>query len=105
MSFKDLLVFVDALPGGDRRLDLAINLARRYGAHLTGIHVPRPPELETTVAHDVSVADAVLSRAAQIGADLIVMGAYGHSRFHESVFGGATRDVLQQASLPVFMAH
>jgi nucleotide-binding universal stress UspA family protein len=44
MSFKDLLVFVDALPGGDERLDLAANLARRHDAHLTAVHVVRPPE-------------------------------------------------------------
>ena len=39
MSFKDLLVFVDALPGGPERLDLAVDLARRHDAHLTAVHV------------------------------------------------------------------
>ncbi len=38
-------------------------------------------------------------------ADLLVMGAYGHSRFRESVIGGATRDMLELADVPVFMAH
>jgi nucleotide-binding universal stress UspA family protein len=38
-------------------------------------------------------------------ADLLVMGAYGHSRFREAVLGGATRDMLELAEVPVFMAH
>jgi nucleotide-binding universal stress UspA family protein len=45
MSFKDFLVFVDALPGGDERLDLAVALARQHDAHLTAVHVVRPPEV------------------------------------------------------------
>ncbi|MBL7309716.1 universal stress protein, partial [Escherichia coli] len=38
-------------------------------------------------------------------ADLIVMGAYGHSRLREWAFGGATRDILQASSLCCLMAH
>src|SRR5215471_7976464 len=45
VSFKDLLVFVDALPGGDERLDLAVALARQHEAHVTAVHVVRPPEV------------------------------------------------------------
>lgn len=48
----------------------------------------------------------VLSRHAQdTAADLIVMGAYGHSRFRESILGGTTRNMLEHAQLPVLMAH
>lgn len=48
----------------------------------------------------------VLSRHAQdTDADLIVMGAYGHSRFRESILGGTTRNMLEHAKLPVLMAH
>lgn len=36
---------------------------------------------------------------------MIVMGAYGHSRFRESILGGATRDMLEEVSIPVLMAH
>ena len=61
--------------------------------------------VETAVAHDVGVADAVLSRAAQVGADLIVMGAGGHSRLHEMIFGGATLDMLEQTRIPLLIAH
>lgn len=51
------------------------------------------------------VSDVLLRHASDIEADMLVMGAYGHSRFREAVFGGATRDMLEQADLPVFMAH
>ncbi len=52
-----------------------------------------------------TLADQLSSRAVETGADVIVMGAYGHSRLREAVLGGVTRDMLQRASLPVFMAH
>jgi nucleotide-binding universal stress UspA family protein len=51
------------------------------------------------------VSDVLLRHADDMKADMLVMGAYGHSRFREAVFGGATRDMLEQADLPVFMAH
>ncbi len=38
-------------------------------------------------------------------ADLLVMGAYGHSRFREAILGGATRDMLEEAEVPVLLAH
>jgi nucleotide-binding universal stress UspA family protein len=39
------------------------------------------------------------------GADMIVMGGYGHSRFREAILGGATRNMLEIAEVPVLMAH
>ncbi|MDQ2089581.1 universal stress protein [Marimonas arenosa] len=51
------------------------------------------------------VSDVLMRHANDIDADLIVMGAYGHSRFREAILGGATRYMLEQAKLPVFMAH
>jgi len=54
---------------------------------------------------DIDVADALLSRVADVGADLLVMGGYGHSRLRELILGGATRQVLTQLSVPVLMAH
>lgn len=56
-----------------------------------------------TQEHDVG--NLLLSRAADIGANLLVMGAYGHSRTREWVLGGATRTILQTMTLPVLMAH
>lgn len=51
------------------------------------------------------MGNALLSRAADLGADLLVMGSYGHSRAREWVLGGATRTILQTMTLPVLMAH
>ena len=51
------------------------------------------------------VSDILNRHAADSEADMIVMGAYGHSRFREAILGGATRNMLEQASVPVFMAH
>lgn len=49
--------------------------------------------------------EALLSTAADLGSDLIVMGAYGHTRFREVVLGGVTRTVLASMTVPVLMAH
>jgi nucleotide-binding universal stress UspA family protein len=51
------------------------------------------------------VAEEVLKLCADLGADLLVMGCYGHSRLRETVFGGATSRVLRDMTLPVLMAH
>lgn len=52
-----------------------------------------------------SEARAVLDHAEAIGADLIVMGGYGRSRVSELIFGGMTREMLREASIPVLMAN
>jgi nucleotide-binding universal stress UspA family protein len=52
-----------------------------------------------------TVGATLLAHAAKKQADLLVMGAYGHSRLREMILGGATRDVLAAATLPVLMAH
>jgi nucleotide-binding universal stress UspA family protein len=49
--------------------------------------------------------EALISHASDVGADLLVIGAYGHSRMREFVFGGATRYVLQSMTVPVLMSH
>ena len=51
------------------------------------------------------VSDVLIRHAGDMDADMIVMGAYGHSRFREAIFGGATRYMLEQAKVPVLMAH
>ncbi len=51
------------------------------------------------------VSDVLNRHAADTEADMLVMGAYGHSRFREAILGGATRNMLEQATVPVFMAH
>jgi nucleotide-binding universal stress UspA family protein len=51
------------------------------------------------------VGELLLSRVFDLGADLLVMGCYGHSRAREWVLGGASRSVLSAMTLPVLMAH
>jgi nucleotide-binding universal stress UspA family protein len=79
------------LPGADISLHLA-----RHGVEA---------EIERMVSADLPVGEALLSRAADLGADLLVMGAYGHSRARELVLGGATRSLLRSMTLPVLMSH
>lgn len=61
--------------------------------------------LRRDVADSVDVGEVILSRVADLGADLIVMGIYGHSRVREMVLGGASRTLLAGMTVPVFMAH
>jgi nucleotide-binding universal stress UspA family protein len=79
------------LPGADISLHLA-----RHGVRA---------EIERTVSADLPVGEVLLSRAADLGADLLVMGAYGHSRARELLLGGATRSLLRSMTLPVLMSH
>lgn len=51
------------------------------------------------------VSDVLNRHAVDTSSDMIVMGAYGHSRFREAILGGATRNMLEKAAVPVFMAH
>jgi nucleotide-binding universal stress UspA family protein len=54
---------------------------------------------------DVDVGEDLLSRSSDLGADLLVMGCYGHSRAREWVLGGVSRSMLRAMTLPVLMAH
>ncbi len=60
---------------------------------------------ETETAGDIGVDDLLLSRAADLAADLLVMGAYGHSRLREFVLGGVSRGIFRHMTLPVLLAH
>jgi nucleotide-binding universal stress UspA family protein len=79
------------LPGADIALHLA-----RHGVE---------GQIERTVSAGLPVGEVLLSRAADLGADLIVMGAYGHSRVREMLLGGVTRSVLRSMIVPVLMSH
>jgi nucleotide-binding universal stress UspA family protein len=52
-----------------------------------------------------SVAKGLLEQAEALQADLVVMGAYGHSRLREMILGGVTREFLSSSGMPVLMAH
>jgi nucleotide-binding universal stress UspA family protein len=62
-------------------------------------------DVKRIVASDTDVANTLLSYAADVSADLIVMGGYGHSRLREFILGGATRGILQSMTVPVLMSH
>lgn len=62
-------------------------------------------EAAYTVAEDIGVGDIILSRAADLGSDLLVMGGYGHSRTRQLILGGATRSILEHMTLPVLLSH
>jgi nucleotide-binding universal stress UspA family protein len=64
-----------------------------------------PAQAETTVSDGTPIADVILSLAADLTADLVVMGAWGHSRLREYVLGGASRGILQEMTVPVLMSH
>lgn len=92
-----LAMVLDDAPEQDQRMpgaDMAQHLARH------GINVELKPLTGWT-----HVQEALLNEAKQQGADLIVMGGYGHSRFQQMVMGGVTRHVLEKAAVPVLMAH
>lgn len=76
--------------------DIATTLAR---------HDVRVTVRETVQTLDASVGDALLSEARDVGANLIVMGGYGHARWQEVVLGRATRTVLRVMTIPVLMSH
>jgi nucleotide-binding universal stress UspA family protein len=75
--------------------DIALHLARH------GVKV----EAERAIAHDISVGDAILAEIGDNGQDMVVMGAYGHSRLQEFVLGGVTREMLNVMAAPVLMSH
>lgn len=81
----------DEIPGAD----IGHHLARH------GINV----DVKRIVAEDVDVPNTILSYAADVSAELIVMGGYGHSRLREFVLGGATRDILASMTVPILMSH
>ena len=54
---------------------------------------------------EATIGQALQDRALQGGADLLVMGAFGHSRLREFILGGATREVLDCPQLPVLLSH
>lgn len=64
-----------------------------------------PAEVHNIDGLGRSEARALLDDAIALGADLIVLGAYGHSRAREFLFGGVTREVLAASSIPMLMAH
>jgi len=79
------------LPGADMAEHLA-----RHGLKVEVVSLPR---------EGASAGVAILRRAREAGADLVVAGGYGHSRMRQLVFGGVTRHLFEQADMPVLFSH
>lgn len=80
-------------------LNLDTSIAATLGRH--GIK----PTIYSTVAPDSTVGDEILTFIADLDADLLVMGAYGHSRMRELVFGGTTRHIARNMRVPTLFSH
>lgn len=81
--------------GEEPGADIARHLARH------GLKV----EVAKAIADDVPDSALLLNHASDIGADLLVMGAYGHSRLREFILGGVTRSLLREMTVPVLLSH
>jgi nucleotide-binding universal stress UspA family protein len=93
------IVVIDPPAHGAERADpggLLCQLLVRHGVHA-----------EVTVLAKTlpRVSDVLVRHLREVNSDLLVMGAYGHSRFREAILGGATRDMLEAAEIPVLLAH
>lgn len=88
---------IDPEEADDR--DPGSDIARHLASH--GLNV----EAHRMNRGDISTAEALLSASSDLGSDIIVMGAYGHSRMREIAFGGTTRAMLANAPLPLLLSH
>lgn len=84
----------DDIHGDQPGADIALYLARH------GVRVEVSVE-----ASNIDIGNSLLSLASDMHVDLIVMGGYGHSRFRETILGGATRTMMQTMTVPVLMSH
>ena len=91
------IVCVDPDDSADR--DPGADIAAHLAHH--GVRA----EAHRMASGDLSTSDTLISATSDLGSDLVVMGAYGHSRLRELVFGGVTRSVLEHMPIPVLMAH
>jgi nucleotide-binding universal stress UspA family protein len=101
MSASSAVTVLLVDPEEDADIDLAEHLVTHLGRH--GLHARTQ-----IIRHDLATmaaSDTILTQVAELDADLLVMGAYSHSRFREIILGGVTRDILRDMNLPVLMAH
>jgi nucleotide-binding universal stress UspA family protein len=84
---------------GDMRMDDLIAQLAWYGVNARGHRFP------ALTRQRVATGDLLLSATRDVGADLLVMGAYGHAPWREFLLGGATREVLRGSLFPVLLSH
>lgn len=94
---KSLVTILSVNPGPESAPDEALVL------HLERHGLKAKKEID--VVDEIDVADDILSRTMDLGADLIVMGAYSHSRLRELILGGTTQAILEHMTVPVLMSR
>jgi nucleotide-binding universal stress UspA family protein len=77
--------------------------AEKLAGHLARHEVPS--KIVTLTAARSDIQPTILSLAAEESVDMLVMGAYGHSRLQEMVLGGVTREMLRTMTVPTLMSH
>jgi nucleotide-binding universal stress UspA family protein len=97
-SVVEVVAFEPQRSGSDHGAEPGADIALYLARHGVKVSVARQQA-------GIDIGSQILSRAADTDADLVVMGAYGHSRAREIVLGGATRSLLQAMTVPVLMAH
>jgi len=92
-------VLILSINGDDAPSNVAAQLSDYLAWH--GVSA----EIETAPVSESQVGETVLKKSCDWNADLLIMGAYTHSRLRQLIFGGVTRHVLAEATLPVVMVH
>lgn len=90
------VVEVNSLPPGTSHAELLCEQLARHGVTAVAEHI---------VAVDVSIGDALLNRIPEEGVDLLVMGAYAHTRLGALTVGDVARHILRHMTVPVLMSH
>jgi nucleotide-binding universal stress UspA family protein len=109
-AFNDALIFLTpaervvllvgvASESGEKREPPTDDMVAHLQRHGVTAEVMRAPAIEGDVGR------LLLSKAKELGADMIVMGAFHHSRWREFILGGVTLTMLEEATIPLFMAH
>lgn len=80
--------------GGHAHTDALLKLLKSHGIKAKRCAMP-----------DIDPSEAIIAQAAEMDADVIVMGAYGHARLREIILGGVTRDLLKRAPTCLLLAH
>jgi nucleotide-binding universal stress UspA family protein len=93
------ITVIDPPTQGEERSDPGGMLCQMLVRH--GVHA----EVSVLARSLPRVSDVLARHIWDQNADMLVMGAYGHSRFREAILGGATRNMLEKAEVPVLMAH
>ena len=112
--FERILIAVDGSPRSERTVEIAVDLARRYGSHVTVVHIR---EYERYEGDDVDARgeirrvspgetpEQIVEVAKRSNADLIVMGSRGMTEWKSLLLGGVANKVVHHATCPVLLVR